>query len=562
MIFDAIMVAVQEIVKSICKGVLLVNRGLAKLIHLASSHSRFQTNSFGLTMYHFLILMPTTLFATAYNLGMWNVVDYPLVFLSFGLVVHSNHVYRELSESKVHGSAKFTNLFDLMKNGLTGIGTKMPKGIVFGRNAGSIVIKPSNKDGHVLVMGGSGDGKTKAFATPSLLNWDGAVICIDIKGELYQDTAHVRRKIGPVYRWDPTQPCDQYNPILACSTPRKAEDLARSIIPLAEKDPFFSRAAQGIFSAAILEGYYSKQTLPEIARRVNRTKLIDLANELVNSPCPGVPDLASIALDISENTAANVAAELRTHTKSFSADAEYVGCISRSDWTSASLEEGSTIYLTVPEEAIEQYRSILNVILDQTIAHMTKRPEKQNPPIMVMIDELPRLGKIPSLVPSLGTLRSRNVHIVQIIQSLANLDDVYGATKRRVILDNCAYQLIMSASDPDSQAYLSRRAGQKTVKTRNVSRSRMGGEERNVSESEIGAPLIRPEEFATLGDRPVLFIRGMQPVRLKKTWFFSDPNIKAIYNSVERVPEPVKEYDTAPIITHDNVVPLKKTGNE
>ena len=124
---------------------------------------------------------------------------------------------------------------------------------------------------------------------------------------------------------------------------------------------------------------------------------------------------------------------------------------------------------------------------------------------------MPRLSKINGLTNALATLRSRNVHIMGVIQSMAQLDSIYGQDQRKVIADNCRFKLVLSATDPETQKYFSDLAGQKTAMAKGIT---MGdGLIPNMSKSEQGTPLIRPEEWANL-EKPILLAPKLQPVQL------------------------------------------------
>ena len=68
------------------------------------------------------------------------------------------------------------------------------QGYIFGEKEGKIIRKPENKEGHILVVGGSGTGKTSCLVIPSLLAWQGRAFAVDVKGELYQKTKAKRGK--------------------------------------------------------------------------------------------------------------------------------------------------------------------------------------------------------------------------------------------------------------------------------------------------------------------------------------------------------------------------------
>lgn len=75
------------------------------------------------------------------------------------------------------------------------------------------------------------------------------------------------------------------------------------------------------------------------------------------------------------------------------------------------------------------------------------------------MDEFPRFGRIEGMASAMATLRSKGVSICLMIQSLAQLDELYGKNGRRIILDNCSYKVILGSNDPETQKALSDLAG-------------------------------------------------------------------------------------------------------
>ena len=61
-----------------------------------------------------------------------------------------------------------------------------PCGVVFGKQEKAYIAKPEELDGHVLVVGGVGSGKSSCVAIPTLKAWNQRIFAIDIKGELYE----------------------------------------------------------------------------------------------------------------------------------------------------------------------------------------------------------------------------------------------------------------------------------------------------------------------------------------------------------------------------------------
>jgi type IV secretory pathway TraG/TraD family ATPase VirD4 len=144
--------------------------------------------------------------------------------------------------------------------------------------------------------------------------------------------------------------------------------------------------------------------------------------------------------------------------------------------TPQDLEDGYDVFLSIPEDKIDQWKNLLTLITNQFLKHFERREDKN----------------------------ARLYYFYLIIQSLAQLDAIYGHDHRRGILDNCAYKAILSATDADTQEYFSRLVGTHEKKRRGHSANfePLTGEQRGYSTTEntIDARIIKPEDFATLTD--------------------------------------------------------------
>lgn len=136
-------------------------------------------------------------------------------------------------------------------------------GFVFGKYKGEYITKPEEADGHILVVGGAGSGKSSGIAIPTLKSWKGRAFVIDIKGELYEKTIHNRGQ-DKIRVFNPTDrhACN-YDPyyILRHSDDISADarELALSICPLPPdtKEPFWIKSAQDMLTGFIL--YFCQQ---------------------------------------------------------------------------------------------------------------------------------------------------------------------------------------------------------------------------------------------------------------------------------------------------------------
>jgi len=113
------------------------------------------------------------------------------------------------------------------------------------------------------------------------------------------------------------------------------------------------------------------------------------------------------------------------------------------------------------------------------------------------------LGKIDAVTNALTTLRSKKVTFCLMIQSVAQLDAVYGYDVRKIIVDNCQYKLLLNITEPDSQEYFSRLIGSIPIGKRSMSQNFDSIATRStygLQIQESREPLIYPHEFATNRD--------------------------------------------------------------
>ena len=106
------------------------------------------------------------------------------------------------------------------------------------------------------------------------------------------------------------------------------------------------------------------------------------------------------------------------------------------DWMELNLatDEPFDIILEIPEAKLEQWKPMTMLMINQLIRALMQRAERsykdgeEAPPVLVMLDEFARLGKVSAIKEGLATLRSRGLTFALFIQGLAQLDEEYGAT--------------------------------------------------------------------------------------------------------------------------------------
>ena len=380
-------------------------------------------------------------------------------------------------------------------------------GFIFGKLGDKYITKKEDKDGHILVVGGAGSGKTSCIAIPSLLAWKSTVFCIDIKGELYQNTRH-KRLNAKVF--DPlsanTFGYDPFYLLKKSDNPaQEARAIAQALVPLPPetKEPFWIESAQNVLTATILH-YHAKQfSFVDTIEVILSTPPKRLIQELFASSEREVRYCVNSLVDMDERTLSSILSELSKNIVPLVTDKNLIHALSRpKNITPLDLEYGADVFLCIPENLLKQWKNLLTLIVSQFLRHFEKRPNMTATPILFLLDEFPRLGKIEEIADGLATLRSRKITICPIIQSLAQLDLIYGVPARRVIVDNCAYKAILNATDADSQEYFSKLVGthEKLKTTHDMRLTPIAGfvAGTGITKSTEEKRKLKPENWATL----------------------------------------------------------------
>jgi len=394
-------------------------------------------------------------------------------------------------------------------------------GVVFGKQDEKYIIKPAKEDGHILVVGGVGSGKSSCIAIPTLKNWNHRFFAIDIKGELQQKVNANRpniRILNPLSAsgWG-------YDPYFCLRRSRnpaqEARAIAQAIIPLPPdiKDPFWIESAQNIFTASILHYHAKRLSFLDTIRQIQSLTPRGLIMEL----CEGEAIyFVGSMLDMDDKVLSSIVAEISKNVVHFVTDKNLISILSRqNNITPQELDWGCDIYIQIPEHLLKQWKNLLTLIVNQFLTHFEQRIELTAQPILFLLDEFPRLGKVDAMLDGLATLRSKKITICLIIQSLAQLDLIYGTNERKVIADTCSYKAILGATDAETQEYFSRIVGtyDKQITQHGTQNSPFVGFPKGQSTNtyEMEKRIIKPEEFATLKDIVLLTPYGNLRVEKK-----------------------------------------------
>lgn len=415
-----------------------------------------------------------------------------------------------------------------------------PHGVNFGKKHNKYVIKPEETGEHVMVVGGPGTGKSSCIAIPTLRHWRGSIFAIDIKGELYANTNQHRPNIK-IFAPEDEDSLYGYDPYFflkhSDNKAREARAIAGAIIPLPPntREPFWIQSAQTILTGAILHyhecEYTFIRTLEEILNQEPKVLLKIIAEK---SPSEKAARCARPYVGMEDRTLMSIYPHMCNAIETIVNDDKLVAALSKEQVvTPEDLEKGQDVYIQIPIHLLNQWQTLVTLITNQFITFFKQRREEdrnnpqkgKNRPILMLLDEFPTLGKIPDIIDGLAILRSKKITVCLIMQSLAQLEFIYGRTARKVIADTCGFKAVLGATDVETQKYFSQLAG--TYEKMKNQTSQNYNPILNIpsgsgvqSSTEDGKPIIRPEEFASLGDVVLLYPLPFNFCRVKKQPYY------------------------------------------
>ena len=196
------------------------------------------------------------------------------------------------------------------------------------------------------------------------------------------------------------------------------------------------------------------------------------------------------------------------------------------------LEKGYSVYLSIKEEKLSAYYDVMQLIINQTLAQLEKRPEDSEPVIFV-IDELPRIlsaGKLDRLLDGARTLRSRKVCLFLITQSTEALMSAFTENEVADLISNCPYIIVLSASSAKTQKSVCSWCGKYKVRKTSWSGS---GKDRKTTVSYEEKDIVEPSDLMTLKNTgEAILITPYGYSRVKKVPYYEDKVLKPMADEI------------------------------
>ncbi|WP_394199160.1 type IV secretory system conjugative DNA transfer family protein [Litoreibacter albidus] len=406
---------------------------------------------------------------------------------------------------------------------------------------------------HALIVAPTGRGKTSGFVIPNLLTWQGSAVTLDVKGECFEATARHRAAQGDkVYRFAPTdwegKRTHRYNPLLRIY---ELEDPARQQMELQLLATLFLQSdndrVQGLLKGGI-DLFVAAGLLAFQRKKPNFGEIYRIAASGGNKQKEYVARGHEI-----DNKAAKL---IFTRLASTNNDTltSYVSLLMTSgldQWQNPAIDEATqvsdfdfrtirqkpfTVYLVVQPLMVKPLAPLIRLFFSDLLSAMQeKEPGKDEPwPVMIMLDEFNRLGKMPIVVESIETLRSYRGHLAVVTQTIPALDEIYGENTRRALQGNAGVKLYLTPSDEKTIEELSKAVGKttKTVITRSRSIGKNPFEGSSQSTRTEETSLLPEDDARRLSlDEIIMVVDAQMPVRAKRIQYFDDRLLASIHGA-------------------------------
>ena len=410
----------------------------------------------------------------------------------------------------------------------------------------------SGQHPHCLVVAPTGRGKGVGFVIPNLLSYKGSAVVLDVKGENFESTARFRETMGQkIFRFSPRdfdEPSHRYNPlhrITSYTNPAKrmAELEKVATLFLQADDPgaasFLPNSREVFVACAILAYEQNNLTMGHIYKlafggHAPNVKFKEFSQQVKDRSARLLFEKLS---NTTEKTLSAYLSVLSSAGMSPWSNPHTCAVTAKSDFDFSTFRKApQTVYFTVPADDITAIAPLVRLFFSDLVATLQHHePKADEPfPVLILLDEFQRIGKMQIIVDSISLLRSYRGNLAIITQTIPNLDEVYGETSRKALQGGAGLKLYLTPSEEDTVKELSASVGNTTKRV--VSKSRTIGKDglfgTNVSERTEDHPLLPPDHARRLpADDVIIVVDADMPIRAKRIQYFDDHGYKEIYES-------------------------------
>ncbi len=415
--------------------------------------------------------------------------------------------------------------------------------------------KKHRRNLNVLVVGGSGAGKTRFYCKPNAMQCNTSMVILDPKGEILRDVGGLLEAEGYEVRVLDLINMHRshcYNPFVYLQDDNDVQRLVTSLFKSTapkgsqSQDPFWDTAASMLLLALM---FYLKYEAPPGEQNFPMVMELLRAGEMSEEEEGGISPLDElfdrlemehpehIALKYYRNYRSGSAKTLKSIQITLAARLEkfnlesLAGLTATDEMDLPSLGERKVaLFALIPDNdtSFNFLVSVLYTQLFQQLFYLADHRYGGSLPVHVhfLMDEFSNVSLPDDFDKILSVMRSRGVSVSIILQNLAQLKALF-EKQWESIVGNCDEFLYLGGNEQGTHKYVSELLGKATIDTNTYGRSSGPSGNYSTNYQISGRELLTPDEVRMLDNRyAVLFVRGERPVRDLKYDILKHPNVK------------------------------------
>ena len=409
---------------------------------------------------------------------------------------------------------------------------------------------------NILIVGGSGAGKTRTYGVPNVLECACSMVITDPKAEILRKTGNLLKQKGyEVIVFDLINPAASfcYNPFVYVHDDREVltliENLIQNTTPSHSKssDPFWEKSETALLQALMLyllhEAPPEEQNFPMVMEMIaaaevhedddNYQSPLDILFERLEMREPDSIACKQYRIfkQAAGKTAKSILVSVGVRLAAF--NLPQIARLTMTDELHLDDlgERRVALFCCIPDsdKSLNYLVGMVYTQLIQTLFYQADRVHRGRLPVPVhcLMDEFPNIS-LPkdSFQSALATMRSRGIFCSIIVQNIAQLKSMYKDSWESLV-GLCDEFLYLGGNEQGTHKYVSELIGKETVETtsRSLSRGRSGSS--STSHQQTARDLMTPDEVRLLSnDKALLFVRGERPVMDWKYNLLRHPNIR------------------------------------
>ena len=443
---------------------------------------------------------------------------------------------------------------------------------------------------NVLVVGGSGAGKTRFFIKPNLMQMHSSYVVTDPKGTVLLETGKLLERNGyriKVFNTINFKKSMHYNPFAYLHSEKDILKLTTTLITNTKGegkggDDFWLKAETLLYCALIGYIYYEappeEQNFATLIEMVNAMEVREDDEEFENPVDILFKELGekdpnhfavrqykkfklaagktakSILVSCGARLAPFDIQELLDLTAYDELELDTLGGRKKGDTQKTAL-------FLIMSDTDATFNFLISMIYSQLFNLLCEKADDEfggKLPVHVrcLIDECANIGQIPNLEKLVATIRSREISACLVLQAQSQLKAIY-KDNADTIIGNMDSRLFLGGSEPTTLKELSAALGKETIDTFNTGESRGRETSHSLNYQKLGKELASVDELAVLdGGKCILQLRGVRPFLSEKYDITKHPMYKYLsdydeknvfdiekYLSTKLHPKPTEEYD-------------------